>query len=87
MNQTHLGWFGAFLDALDSGGGHLLLLFGLIVIGCAIVKFIEPMAGIGIVTGAFSAILMAMQKKGSNREQLADTTMSAVVTTEQNAGE
>ena len=56
----------AFLDSLDSDGGHILVLVVLMTMGAA-------MHALGssdsVLAGAFGALLLALKNTGSNRER------------------
>lgn len=64
-----MGWWRTFLDSLDSDGGHILILMGLIVGAFAIIRFDWASMKAGeIITGAFGALLMMLKSAGSNRD-------------------
>lgn len=60
-----------FLDSLDTGGGHIFLVFCLVPIGAGLFYF-DPTAGGQIMTGALSALYVMLRSKGTNREQMAN---------------
>lgn len=72
-------WRG-FLDSLDSGGGHILVLCIAVCFGTA-VFFKDPTAGGQMINLAFGALLTILTIKKSNRDQMGDTTTVAAVTT------
>jgi hypothetical protein len=64
-----------FLDTIDSSGGHLALLTGLILLGMGSYLLSIPKAE-DIMMGAFGALLMALKGTTSNKEQQTmDTTV------------
>lgn len=78
-----MGKWRSFLDSLDTGGGHIFIVFCLVPIGAALFYF-DATAGGQIMTGALSALYIMIKSQGSNREQMApppQTTTAAVVTT------
>ena len=75
-----MGWWRIFLDSLDSGGGHIVLLFVLMCLGI-FMSMRSLMDGTMIVGGAFAALLTILKDKGSNREQSAGSTAVAQVST------
>jgi hypothetical protein len=75
-----MGWWRTWLDSLDTPGGHIVLMFVLMLFGVAMIHF-SMMEGSTIVTGSFGAILIMLKEKGSNREQSGGTTTTAQVQT------
>lgn len=85
MEPIKMGWWVTFLDSLDTGGGHIMVLFVLILVG-AWMFFHDATAGGQIITLSFGALLALTKAVGSNREQIAKstdptTTSTAVVST------
>lgn len=70
-----------FLDSLDTGGGHIFIVFCLVPIG-ALLFYFDATAGGQIMTGALSALYVMLRNKGTNREQMTGPpAMTATVTT------
>lgn len=82
MEPIKMGKWRAFLDSLDTGGGHIFLVFCLVPIGAALFYF-DATAGGQIMTGALSALYVMLRSKGTNREQMEPSpqTTAAVVST------
>ncbi len=77
-----MGWWRTFLDSLDSNGGHIFILVGLVVAGFGVLHFDgQNMKAGELVTGSFGALLMMLKSAGSNREQTGSTTTVAKVET------
>lgn len=68
-----------FLDSLDTGGGHMFVLFVLILVGYHLFQS-DATAGGQIITGSFGALLMMLRNTGSNRDQMGITTTVAATT-------
>ena len=75
-----MGWWRTFLDSLDTPGGHIVLMFALMIFGVGMIHY-SIMEGSTIVTGSFGAILIMLKEKGSNREQSGGSTTTAQVET------
>jgi len=73
-----MGWWRTFLDSLDSNGGHIVLLFALLLFG-AVLLVRGVMEGGMIVGGSFAAVLTILKDRGSNREQSGGSTTVAQV--------
>lgn len=54
-----------WLDSLDTAGGHLVILFALVLVGVVMSQF-GMMKGEDVQVGAFSALLMALKEVHSN---------------------
>lgn len=54
-----------FLDTLDSSGGHIAILFALLVVGAGMVHFAVA-KGEDVLMGAFGALLLALKTAHSN---------------------
>lgn len=75
-----MGAWSKFLDTIDSSGGHLFLLFLLILLGMGSYLLSIPKAE-DIMMGAFGALLMALKGTTSNKEQQTmDTTVQVTKT-------
>lgn len=57
--------WGNFLDTLDSSGGHIALLFMLLIVGIAMLQF-HIDKGEDVMMGAFGALLLALKTASSN---------------------
>lgn len=68
-----------FLDSLDTGGGHMFVLFVLILVGYHLFQS-DSTAGGQIITGSFGALLMMLRNTGSNKDQMGTTTTVAAST-------
>ena len=83
-----MGGWKTFLDSLDSGGGHILILLLLMVGSFAVLRFDWATMKAGeIITGAFGALLMMLKSVGSNREQQGATTTAVISKTETGASD
>lgn len=69
MDNDRLGWWLRFLDSLASDGA-IFVFFMLMCFGAFWMWRGFEMVGTNIVTGAFSALLVYLTKRGSNRDQL-----------------
>ena len=58
-----------FLDSLDTDGGHIVILCCFVGGGVLLFRY-DATAGGQIITGAWAALLVLLNRKGSNREQL-----------------
>jgi len=65
-----MGRWRSFLDSLDTDGGHIFVLVGLLALGLCVFLY-DATAGGTIVTGSFGALLMMLKSKGTNSEQIA----------------
>lgn len=54
-----------FLDTLDSSGGHIALLFVLLLVGVAMVQF-GLAKGEDVMMGAFGALMLSLKTAHSN---------------------
>lgn len=65
-----MGRWRGFLDSLDTDGGHIFVLFVLLLTGLSL-YFYDATSGGTITIGAFSALLLILKSKGTNSEQIA----------------
>lgn len=71
----------SFLDSLDSNGGHIFILFVLIVVSVRMLKYDWSMVDAkSVLSATLGALLMKFRPSGSNREQALTTTTVAKVT-------
>lgn len=76
-----MGWWRTLLDSLDTPGGHLAILVGLMVGGFALLRYEWSSMKAGeLVTAALGALLGMLRPTGSNREQQGTTTIQQVQT-------
>lgn len=64
-----MNWWRCFLDSLDSGGGHILVLLLLIMFGAGMFWHDET-AGGQIITLSFGALLALVKSTKSNQDQV-----------------
>lgn len=69
--EIKMGRWRNFLDSLDTDGGHIFAMFGLLVIGLVFYAKVDATSGGTIVIGTFSALLVLLKTKGTNSEQIA----------------
>lgn len=84
MNES-LGKWRSFLDSLDTGGGHIFIVFCLLPIGM-ILFFFDATAGGQVMTGSLSALYVMLRSKGTNREQVTGPPEVAAIITKQAEG-
>lgn len=70
MLRTLIDAWRCFLDSLDTDGGHIVILCAFVLGGVWLFAR-DATAGGQIITGAWAALLVLLNRKGSNRQQLA----------------